>query len=65
MINSKTSVLLFFSDSEKDFLVQDINWMSSLENSKWLSLVSQCMAVSIETMDLIVNKQKTVVIKGR
>ncbi|XP_076105150.1 myotubularin-related protein 10-B-like isoform X7 [Mytilus galloprovincialis] len=50
-------------DSEKDFLVQDINWMSSLENSKWLSLVSQCMAVSIETMDLIVNKQKTVVIK--
>lgn len=38
--------------------------MSSLENTKWLSLVSQCLSVSIEVMDTIVNREKTVVVKG-
>jgi hypothetical protein len=56
--------IFVFSDSEKEFLVQDINWMSSLENTKWLSLVSQCLSISIEVMDTIVNREKTVVVKG-
>jgi hypothetical protein len=56
--------IFVFSDSEKEFLVQDINWMSSLENTKWLSLVSQCLSISIEVMDTIVNRNKTVVVKG-
>jgi hypothetical protein len=56
--------IFVFSDSEKEFLVQDINWMSSLENTKWLSLVSQCLSISIEVMDTIVNRKKTVVVKG-
>lgn len=56
--------IFVFSDSEKEFLVQDINWMSSLENTKWLSLVSQCLSISIEVMDTIVKREKTVVVKG-
>lgn len=58
--------LFFFSlnliDSGKDFAVQDISWFSSLEGTKWLTCVSQCLKVACDAAKHLENH--TVIIKG-
>ncbi|KAK3595189.1 hypothetical protein CHS0354_002794 [Potamilus streckersoni] len=54
---------LCMTDNAKDFLMQDMNWYSSLEDTKWLQLVAQCMRTSNEVAELIQSKQRSVVIK--
>ena len=62
---SKNFDILFFSlsDSGKDFAVQDISWFSSLEGTKWLSCVSQCLKTACDAAKHLENH--TVIIKGK
>ncbi|KAJ8304429.1 hypothetical protein KUTeg_018012 [Tegillarca granosa] len=55
--------LSYILDSQKDFIVQDITWMSSLGNTKWLSLVAQCLDAAIEVVNTIDKDRKTVVLR--
>nr|XP_034317293.1 myotubularin-related protein 10-B isoform X9 [Crassostrea gigas] len=52
---------LIFIDSGKDFAVQDISWFSSLEGTKWLTCVSQCLKVACDAAKHLENH--TVIIK--
>ncbi|XP_061163941.1 myotubularin-related protein 10-A-like isoform X2 [Saccostrea echinata] len=52
---------LIFIDSGKDFAVQDISWLSSLEGTKWLTCVSQCLKTACDAAEHM--KRHTVIIK--
>ncbi|XP_078313299.1 myotubularin-related protein 10-A-like isoform X3 [Crassostrea virginica] len=52
---------LILIDSGKDFAVQDISWFSSLEGTKWLSCVSQCLKTACDAAKHLENH--TVIIK--
>ena len=49
----------------KDFLIQDQMWCSSLDDTKWLLLVAQCLDASNTVAEHISNeKRRNIVIKG-
>ncbi|XP_056020782.1 myotubularin-related protein 10-A-like isoform X4 [Ostrea edulis] len=52
---------LVFVDSGKDFVVHDISWMSSLEGTKWLTCVSQCLKTATDAAKHL--ERHTVIIK--
>ncbi|KAL4228305.1 protein-tyrosine phosphatase [Mactra antiquata] len=51
------------SDTEREFYTQDVNWYSSLDDTKWLQHVSKCLEVSAEVTQYIVHSKRTVVIQ--
>jgi hypothetical protein len=52
------------SDSEQEFYVQDMSWYSSLDNTKWLSMVAKCLKASHDIVTIVTNK-RSVVIQGK
>ncbi|XP_053405265.1 myotubularin-related protein 10-B-like isoform X2 [Mercenaria mercenaria] len=54
---------LCMSDTEREFYVQDLTWYSSLDDTKWLQMVSKCLSASHNVADYIVTNKRTVVIQ--
>lgn len=52
---------LCMSDTQREFVAQDMNWYSSLDNTKWLSLVSRCLQASKHIADIILEKRTVIV----
>ncbi|XP_060569677.1 myotubularin-related protein 12-like isoform X2 [Ruditapes philippinarum] len=52
---------LFMTDSEQEFYVQDMSWYSSLDNTKWLSMVAKCLKASHDIVTIVTNKRSVVI----
>ena len=52
-------------DTLQQFVEQDLNWYSSLGDTKWLQLVAQCLTASQDVADLVIKGDKAVVIQGK
>lgn len=56
-------LLLFLTESARQFWIQDNNFYSLLENSKWLQYVSNCLTSALETANKL-NINESVVLQG-
>ena len=58
-------MLFYLSGTMKDFLIQDQMWMSSLDDTKWLHLVAQCLSAGKQVANSVSNEfRRNIVIKG-
>lgn len=51
------------TESTRQFWIQDNNFYSLLENSKWLQYVSSCLTSALETANKL-NDNESVVLQG-
>ncbi|KAK3096634.1 hypothetical protein FSP39_001921 [Pinctada imbricata] len=51
---------LCFIDTKKEFAMQDIAWNSSVESTKWLLYVAQCLRVANQVADTLSNNHTVV-----
>ena len=56
--------MISITDTIQQFVDQDLNWYSSLGDTKWLQLVAQCLAASQDISDVITKGERAVVIQG-
>jgi hypothetical protein len=53
-----------FAASKKDFLLQDLQWYSALDDTKWLQGVGLCLNTALEAVEIMVDKRHSVILKG-
>ena len=59
----KENVYIFISENIRQFWIQDNNFYSLLENTKWLKYISYCLQKTVEVCDRL-NLGISVILQG-